>query len=121
MNELISYDKAILRYVLGGILAGLTTLIVYCAVTYHWLEGPLLAAFALLLAGIQLMIHLVFFLHLDRERGARWNTVSLLFTASTALVIILGSLWIMMNLNYNMGMSPEQMNDYMIKQGKKGF
>lgn len=121
MSEVISYDKAILRFVMGGVLAGLTTLVVYCAVTYHWLEGPLLAGFALLLAGVQLAVHLVFFLHLGRETKPRWNMLSFFFTALMALTIILGSLWIMMNLNYNMGMSPKQMNDYMIQQGKKGF
>lgn len=121
MNEMISYDKAVLRYVMGGVLAGLTTLVVFCAVTYHWLEGPMLAVFALSLAGLQLAIHLFFFLHLGRESKPRWNALSLLFTGLTALMIILGSLWIMMNLNYNMGMSPQQMNEYMIKQGKKGF
>ena len=121
MNEVIEYDKAMLRYVLGGVLAGLATLVVYCAVTYRWLEGPLLAGFALLVAGVQLIVHLFFFLHMDREVKPKWNVWSLAFTILTALIVILGSLWIMMNLNYNMRMSPEQMNDYMIKQGKKGF
>lgn len=121
MNEVISYDKALLRYVMGGVMAGLTTLIVFCAVTYHWLEGPLLAAFALTLAGVQLAVHLFFFLHIGREVKPKWNTLSFVFTILMALTIILGSLWIMMNLNYNMGMSPQQMDEYMIKQGKKGF
>lgn len=121
MNEMISYDKAILRYVMGGVLAGVATLFVFCAVQYQWLEGAALAAFALLFAAVQLGVHLFFFLHLDREKKPRWNMASLMFTALTALIILIGSLWIMTNLNYNMGMSPQQMNEYMIEQGKKGF
>ena len=37
------------------------------------------------------------------------------------LIIVVGSLWIMANMNYNMHMSPEQIKDYMIEQNKKGF
>jgi hypothetical protein len=37
------------------------------------------------------------------------------------VVIVAGSLWIMNNLNYNMMMTPEQMDAYMSKQREKGF
>jgi len=37
------------------------------------------------------------------------------------LVIVIGSLWIMQNLDYRMGMSGEAMNEYMKEQNKKGF
>jgi cytochrome o ubiquinol oxidase operon protein cyoD len=121
MSEMIDYDKAILRYVLGGVLAGTLTLLVFSAAVYHWLDGPMLAGFALICAAAQFAVHLKFFVELREDRGPDWYKMSFMFTILTALIIVIGSLWVMMNLNYNMGMSPEQMNEYMIQQGKKGF
>jgi hypothetical protein len=37
------------------------------------------------------------------------------------MIIVVGSLWIMKNLDYRMGMSSEAMNEYMKTQNTKGF
>lgn len=68
----------------------------------------------LVLAVIQLMVQLVFFLHLDKGSMRRWNIVVLLFAVLIVLIIVLGSIWIMYHLNYNM--SPQQMNKYLLQQ-----
>lgn len=62
------------------------------------------------LAVIQLCAQLVFFLHLGREQKPRWNLNAFLITLSLVLIVVIGSLWIMNHLNYNM--SPEQMKNY---------
>ena len=46
--------------------------------------------------------------------------MAFVFMIVTVATIVLGSIWIMANLNYNM-MSPEQVDTYMLKQSKKGF
>ena len=63
-----------------------------------------------LLAGFQLIIQSVFFLHLSAERRARLTLVSTLFTVLVVLTIVVGSLWIMHNLNYNM--MPRDVDQY---------
>ena len=66
------------------------------------------------LAGVQLIVQLVFFLHLDKEARPRWNLAVLLGALVVVGIIVIGSLWIMYHLNYNM--SPQQMNNYLLNQ-----
>jgi cytochrome o ubiquinol oxidase operon protein cyoD len=116
-----AYKRTITHYLYGGVLAAVVTGIVYFVAVNNWLTGTSLALFALVAAVIQLAIHLVFFVHVRDREGPNWAAMSFIFTALTAMIIVIGSIWIMININYSMGMSPEKMNEYMIKQGKKGF
>jgi cytochrome o ubiquinol oxidase operon protein cyoD len=51
---------------------------------------------------IQVLVHLVYFLHLDSKSEGGWNMVAIVFSAIIILIVVVGSLWIMWNLNYNM-------------------
>ncbi|NAW86085.1 cytochrome o ubiquinol oxidase subunit IV [Photobacterium halotolerans] len=53
-------------------------------------------------AVVQLVVHLVYFLHLDRSEKGMWNSMSFVFTAIIVLILIAGSVWIMVNLHENM-------------------
>lgn len=70
-----------------------------------------------LLAVIQLFVQLVFFLHLGRESKPRWNAYALLFAFIAVFILVIGSLWIMSNLNYRMIYSPKQIQRYLDSQG----
>lgn len=107
-------------YTLGFIVSIILTLMAYAIVVGKLL--PDYAAFILiLLAAIQMVIQLVFFLHIGSEDKPKWNLAAMLFMMVMIGIIVVGSLWIMSNLNYNMMMSPEDMNKYMFEQAKKGF
>lgn len=69
------------------------------------------------LAVIQLFVQLVFFLHMGRESKPRWNAYALAFAVTVVLIVVIGSLWIMSNLNYRMMYSPEQIQRYLDSQG----
>lgn len=73
------------------------------------------------LAAAQMVIQLVFFLHLGNESSPKWNLAAFAFMLLMLGILVIGSLWIMNNLNYNMMMSPQEMNQYMLEQNKKGF
>jgi cytochrome o ubiquinol oxidase subunit IV len=75
----------------------------------HALLIPLLAGLAL----IQFVVQMVFFLHLGTERRPRWKFLVFWFMLLVVLILVVGSLWIMDNLNYNMMMSPEETRVYM--------
>ena len=68
------------------------------------------------LALTQLLVQLVFFLHLSRESKPRWNLVVLSFAALVVLILVSGSLWIMWSLNYHHAhqMNPAQTDTYII-------
>ena len=116
-----TFASLVLKYVMGFGAATLLSLIGYVAVMQRWIESDVLTmAFILLLAVIQLVVQLVCFLHLGGGRS-RDRTTAIGFTILMMLIIVVGSLWIMKNLDYRMGMSSEAMNEYMEAQNKKGF
>ncbi|WWO98721.1 MAG: cytochrome o ubiquinol oxidase subunit IV [Candidatus Dasytiphilus stammeri] len=53
-------------------------------------------------AILQIIIHLRYFLHIDFSREERWNLLTLIFSMIIIAIFVIGSLWIMWNLNYNM-------------------
>jgi cytochrome o ubiquinol oxidase operon protein cyoD len=55
------------------------------------------------LALAQLLVQLIFFLHLGKESKPWWNTSVLVFAGGVVVVVVFGSLWIMYNLDYNHG------------------
>ena len=58
------------------------------------------------LAVVQIIVHLVCFLHMSAASEQRWNVVALGFAILVVGILIVGSLWIMKNISDNM-MTPE--------------
>lgn len=115
------YTKATTRYAVGGMLAATLTIVMYLMVVQSWFEGAWLAFWVVILAIVQFIVQLYFFLHFGSDRKPRWKTWTFAFTVFALIIVIVGSLWIMKNLNYRMMLGPDSMNDYMIDQNKKGF
>lgn len=53
-------------------------------------------------AVAQIMVQLVFFLHMNGSSEQLWNTVSGVLAVVLVAILIVGSLWIMQHLNHNM-------------------
>ena len=100
-------------YITGFICSAILTLAAYFIVVYH---VPNAVFIILGLALIQLLVQLIFFLHLNQGADRKWNLVVLLSTVSIILILVIGSIWIMNHLNYNMMASPTQMNTYIDSQ-----
>lgn len=97
-------------YAFGFVLSILLTIIPYMLVVNGRLGGALLLIGLTIFAMAQLTIQLVFFLHLGGESRPRWKLLSFLFAAQAIVIIAIGSLWIMKNLNYNM--KPHDMDNH---------
>lgn len=95
-------------YVTGFTLSLLLTAVPFLMVYYHTLHGLDLVAAIVVFALLQLGIQLVYFLHLGRNSGSRWNNTAFAFMAIVVITIVIGSIWIMYNLNYNM--TPAEIN-----------
>lgn len=109
------------QYIIGFAGAALLTVLAYLSVKLHWYDTGTTAAFILLLAVVQFVVQVYYFLHLRGEAKPRWRNMTFIYALVMMLVVVCGSLWVMYNLNYRMGMSGEAMDQYMLKQGKKGF
>lgn len=120
-NQSTTDSFNVTNYVIGYLLAIILTIIAYLIVVNNWLEDDALIAALMGLASVQLVVQLIFFLHLGHESKPRWNSSIFWFMLLTLLILVVASLWIMYNLDYNMMMTPEEMNQYMLEQNKKGF
>ena len=56
----------------------------------------------LLCAIAQVLVQLVFFLHMNTSSEQTWNLTSAVFIVVIIAVVVLGSVWIMQHLNHNM-------------------
>jgi cytochrome o ubiquinol oxidase operon protein cyoD len=59
-------------------------------------------ALILLLAGIQIVVHMVYFLHMSTKSEGGWNMLAFVFTLVLVVITLSGSIWIMYHLNDNM-------------------
>lgn len=110
MKNIKSQHGTIASLSLGFILSILLTLAAYVAVVEQLVPNGLLIIIIICLALMQFVVQMIFFLHLDKEAGPRWNLIVFLSTVSVVLIVVVGSLWIMQNLNYNM--SPTGVDKY---------
>lgn len=105
---------SVTSYTVGFILSIILTLIPFLIVVKTDMEGWLLLGTLTGFAIAQLLIQLVFFLHLGKESGTRWNLIAFLFMMLFLVIVVVGSLWIMDNLDYNM--MPDNMKEYMMHE-----
>ena len=92
----------IVSYVIGlGLAVGLTGISFYIAGS-GLIWRPAVPAALVALAIAQMGVHLVFFLHITTAPDNTNNVLALAFGVLIVLLLIVGSLWIMSNLNHNM-------------------
>lgn len=110
-------ERTTLRtYVTGFVSSVVLTVAAYVMVVDNAFSKWTLAIVVALLALIQFMVQLVFFLHLGQDTKPRFKVGVFLFMLLVLLIIVVGSLWIMHSLNYRMDMSPTHIQDYMNSQ-----
>ncbi len=91
-------------YLGGFLLSLLLTLGAYYAATLKFFSPLGIDITVGLFAIFQSVIQLLLFFNLTREPKPRWNLIVFLFMLMVVVIIILGSIWIMNNLNYNLMM-----------------
>lgn len=110
------------KYAIGFIVSLLLTCSAFASVEYEWFNGGMLLLVIGMLAVIQAIVQLYYFLHLGEELKPRIRLLTLSFMLVILLIIVVGSLWIMQHLNYNMmQMTPDEKDYYMTSQKDKGF
>ena len=86
-------------YLIGYVTSILLTLTSFFLVYEKTLQLWQLIGLILLLALIQAFVQLYFFLDLGREHKPKWNLLVFFFMGMVVTIIVLGSFWIMYNLD----------------------
>jgi cytochrome o ubiquinol oxidase operon protein cyoD len=90
-------------YTTGFILAAILTAIPFWLVMAKVFENPTLTAgLILFFAAIQILVHMVCFLHMNSKSEGGWTIMALIFTLVLVAIALSGSLWVMHNLSANM-------------------
>jgi cytochrome o ubiquinol oxidase operon protein cyoD len=90
-------------YVTGFVAAVILTAIPFCLVMGRAFgSSGVTAAVILAIAAVQIVVHMVYFLHMSPKSEGGWNLLALLFTIMLVVIALSGSLWVMYHLNHNM-------------------
>jgi cytochrome o ubiquinol oxidase operon protein cyoD len=97
-----SSHGSIRSHLIGYGLSVVLTLVSFGAVMGDVLPPGYGLAVIVLLCVAQLLVQLVFFLHLGPRKGQRGNTAIFACTVFLIAIVVSGSLWVMHNANLNM-------------------
>lgn len=87
----------------GFVLAAILTIIPFALVMSGVeMNRTLLVGIIMLLAAVQIIVHLVYFLNLKNNAEGGWTMAGTLLAVIILAIILVGSLWVMHNMNVNM-------------------
>lgn len=89
-------------YLIGFALSVLLTAIPFWLVMSHALDGRAAALIVMGLAAVQVVVHMVFFLHMNTRAEGGWSALALIFTLVLVVITLSGSMWVMFHMNANM-------------------
>ena len=98
-------------YMTGFVLSIILTAIPFWMVMGNVFEKPSTTAIVILaFAAVQIVVHMVYFLHMDSKSQHGWTMLAFIFTVVVVVITLTGSLWVMYHMNNNMmpHMSTEQ-------------
>lgn len=91
------------EYLIGFVLSVVLTAIPFWLVMNDVISNRNTAV--LVLGGfavVQILVHMVYFLHMNGKIQGGWTMLSTLFTVVFLAITIVGTLWVMFNMNANM-------------------
>ncbi|WP_313605302.1 cytochrome o ubiquinol oxidase subunit IV [Rhizobium sp.] len=108
-----SGHSSLRSYMTGFVLSLILTAIPFWLVMGDVIESKTVTVAAImLLGGIQMVVHMVYFLHMNSRSEGGWTMMALIFTIVILVIVLVGSLWVMYHLHTNMmPMSPEMMRN----------
>jgi len=90
-------------YLTGFILAAILTAIPFWLVMGDVLGNSTVTALVVMaFAAVQIVVHMVYFLHMNSRSEGGWTMMALIFTIVIVAIALSGSLWVMYHLNSNM-------------------
>jgi len=97
-------------YMTGFVLSVILTAIPFWLVMGNVLDDTLLTSIVIMaFAAVQIVVHMIYFLHMNTKSEGGWTFLALLFTLTLVVITLAGSIWVMYHMDQNMmPMSPHE-------------
>ncbi|QWF19513.1 cytochrome o ubiquinol oxidase subunit IV [Lysobacter capsici] len=106
------YHGTVGGYAIGFVLSLILTAIPFWLVMAKVIPSSGTTAFVVLaFAVVQIVVHMIYFLHMNTKSEGGWNMLALIFTLVLVVIMLAGSLWVMHHLNTNMMPMPHDMRN----------
>jgi cytochrome o ubiquinol oxidase subunit IV len=98
----VGYHATVKGYVVGFVLSVILTAIPFWLVMAKVLPPEATKFIILGFAAVQVVVHMVYFLHLNAKVEGGWSMLAFLFTVIVVVIMLAGSIWVMYHMNTNM-------------------
>lgn len=90
-------------YVTGFVLSVILTAIPFAIVMAGGFASAQFTGFVVLaFAVVQIIVHMVYFLHMNPKTDAGWTMIALVFTMIVLIICVAGTIWVMYHMDANM-------------------
>ncbi|HEU4375867.1 MAG TPA: cytochrome o ubiquinol oxidase subunit IV [Telluria sp.] len=109
------HDHNVPHSTLGGYATGFILAVILTAIPFWLVMGKVFsnsatAGFVVLgIAAVQIVVHMIYFLHMNTKVEGGWSMLAMLFTVMVVVIMLSGSIWVMYHMNHNM--MPSMMNE----------
>jgi cytochrome o ubiquinol oxidase operon protein cyoD len=92
----------------GGYATGFVLSVILTAIPFWLVMNKVFASSGttmlviLALGAVQIVVHMVYFLHMTPKAEGGWSMLALIFTMVLVVIALSGSLWVMFHLSANM-------------------
>lgn len=96
------------RLMTGLALAAILTIIPFALVMgeFH-LSRNAVVGIIMALGTVQIIVHLVYFLHVNRQAEEGWTLAATIFSVVIVVIVMAGSLWVLRNMDEKMMPMPD--------------
>jgi cytochrome o ubiquinol oxidase subunit IV len=98
----IGYHATMKGYVTGFVLSVILTAIPFWLVMAKVLPPDATRFIILGFAAVQVLVHMIYFLHLNGKVEGGWTMLATVFTIIVVVIMLAGSIWVMYHMNENM-------------------
>jgi cytochrome o ubiquinol oxidase operon protein cyoD len=89
-------------YTIGFILSVILTAIPFWLVMAKVLPSNYTGVVLLAFAAVQVVVHMIYFLHMNSKVEHGWSMMTMIFTVIVLFIMLAGSIWVMYHMNANM-------------------
>ena len=90
-------------YITGFVLSVILTAIPFALVMSGIItDSRITAGIVMVFALVQIVVHMIYFLHMNSKSESGWTLMALIFTVIVVTICLAGSLWVMYHMNLNM-------------------